>query len=226
MRDQYRVLLLTSVPGSTEEVRAIAERYFANVEVIFWEMGNAATKAGVVAEIEAVDYNLIISYISGIILKKKHLQRAGYGAINIHPAPPEHGGCWGLWCQPVVRRQVRAHHGVTVHEIDEQIDHGPICAVERWEVPATATIQHVFERSVSDSARMLETVCAHISKSDQGTRSFVPLSEQWTVTNRNTSIAEIRQWFSALDSTHAAHQERVFLNHPRAIIAPPYFDDV
>ena len=67
---------------------------------------------------------------------------------------------------------------------------------------------------------MLEIVCASISKGGQGTRSLVPLGKQWAAKNRRTPIAEIRQWFSALDSTHAAHQERVFLNHPRAIIAP------
>ena len=226
MKDKYRLLLLTSVPGSTAEVTAIASRHFADPTVLFWEMGNTSTKASVIATIEAADYNLIISYVNGIILKPRHLQKATYGAINIHPSPPEHGGCWGVWCQPVVNRAYRTHHGVTVHEIDTEIDHGRIYLAERWEVPASATIQSVFEHSVADSLRMLEIVCERIAANDQGTRCFVPIDLQWDLRNRHTPIEEIRRWFAALDPDHPAHAERVFLNHPRAIINPPYFDDL
>ncbi len=226
MNDAYQLLLLTSIPGSEAEITAVAERYFKEPTVIFWEMGNSSTKPNVLAQIEGSDYNLIISYINGIILKPQHLQRAIYGAINIHPSPPEHGGCWGVWCQPVVNRENRTHHGVTVHEIDEEIDHGPIYLAERWEVPSSATIQNVFERSIADSLRMLEIVCERIASSAKGTKCFTPLNEQWHPTNRHTPIEELRRWFSALDRNHPAHQERIFLNHPRAIIAPPYFDDL
>ncbi|WP_029890636.1 formyltransferase family protein [Polycyclovorans algicola] len=226
MKADYRPLILTSIPGADIEAAAIASRYFKKPAVLFWEMGNAATKPEVLAHIEAMDYNLIISHVSGIILKPAHLQRATYGAVNIHPAPPEHGGCWGCWCQPIIDRTTRTHHGVTVHEIDEQIDHGPIYLVERWEVPETASIQDVFERSVADCQRMLATVCERIADSDVGTRCFTPIDEHWDPNNRHTPIEEIRAWFAGLAPDHPAHQERIFMNHPRAIMAPPYFDDL
>lgn len=226
MNNDYRLLVLTSVPDSTAEVTAVVKQHFQDPTVIFWEMGSTSTKADVIAQIEASDYNLIMSYVNGIILKPHHLQRATYGAINVHPAPPEHGGCWGVWCQPVINREHRTHHGVTVHEIDEHIDHGDIYLAERWEVPVSATIQSVFEHSVADSSRMLEIVCERIARSDKGTRCFMPIDEQWDPVNRHTPIEEIRRWFAALDSSHPAHQERVFLNHLRAIIGPPYFDDL
>lgn len=226
MTHDYRLLLLTSIPDAEAEAAAIAARYFDNATVLFWEMGNASTKAEVLARIKATDYNLIISYVNGIILTPEHLQRATYGALNIHPAPPEHGGCWGCWCQPVVARSIRTHHGVTVHEIDEHIDHGAIYITERWDVPADALIQNVFERTVADCQRMLETVCARISASNQGTRCFTPTNEQWHPTNRHTPIEDMRSWFAKLAPDHPAHQERIFLNHPRAIISPPYFDDL
>lgn len=226
MNRDYRVLLLTSIPGAEPGAAAIAGRYFENPSILFWEMGNASTRSTIAARIAATDYNLIISYVSGVILKSEHLKRATYGAINIHPAPPEHGGCWGCWCQPVVDRSTRTHHGVTVHEVDEQIDHGPIYLAERWEVPATASIQDVFERSVADCQRVLETVCARISGSAVGTRSFAPIDERWHPTNRHTPIGEMRRWFADLAPDHPAHGERIFLNHPRAIMSPPYFDDL
>lgn len=226
MPDEYRVLLLTSMPGSEHEITAVAAKYFNNVTVLYWEMGNSQTKSKVLAAIDDTDYNLIISYLGGIILTSDHLDRASFGAINIHPSPPEHGGCWGCWCQPIVNPETRTHHGVTVHEIDEKIDHGPIYIAERWEVGREATIQNVMERSVSDSTRMLEIVCQQISNDSKGTKCFTPTDERWHPTNKHTPIAEIRKWFAALPADHPAHKERVFLNHPRAIISPPYFDDV
>lgn len=226
MSTDDRLLLLTSIPGSEAPAAAIAGRHFRDPAVIYWEMGNAQTKPDVLARTEAADYNLIISYVSGIILKPHHLRRASRGAINIHPAPPEHGGCWGCWCQPVVDRGTRTHHGVTVHEVDEQIDHGPIYIAERWEVPADASIQDVFERSVADCLRMLERVCERIAAQDLGTRCFAPIDEQWHPTNRHTPIEVMRRWFAELAPDHPAHQERIFLNHPRAIMSPPYFDDL
>ena len=226
MNDNYRLLLLTSMPGSEAETTAIAERHFTRPTVLFWEMGNLASKPQVLAQIENSDYNLIISYVSGIILKANHLRQASYGAINIHPSPPEHGGCWGVWCQPVVNRSFRTHHGVTVHEIDEEIDHGPIYLAERWEVPSSATIQSVFEHSIADSLRMLEIVCERIAAENVGSKCFSATSERWHPSNRHTPIVEMRRWFAELNPNHPAHQERIFLNHPRAIVSPPYFDDI
>lgn len=226
MNTQYRVLLLTSIPGSEADIAAIVAKHFDHRTVIFWEMGNLSTKPDVLAQIEQTDYNLIISYVNGIILKPHHLARAPFGAINIHPSPPEHGGCRGCWCQPVVNRSTRTHHGTTVHEIDDQIDHGPIYMAERWEVPASASIQQVFERSIADCLRMLEIVCERIASNLNGSRCFTPINEKWHPTNRDTPIKEMRKWFADLDPRHPAHHERIFLNHPRAILAPPYFDDL
>ena len=48
------------------------------------------------------------------------MDKATFGAVNIHPSPPEHPGLWGFFCQPVIRRDIRAHHGTTMHEIDEE----------------------------------------------------------------------------------------------------------
>lgn len=223
---QYKLLVLTSDPENGEYLEAVARQHFEGVQLIFWEFGNAATKPAAMEALEQADYNLLISQIGGLILKRRHLQKAEFGAINIHPAPPEHGGCWGLWCQPVIQRGFRTHHGVLAHEMDEHIDHGPIYRVARWEVPEDATIQSVFEQSVEACLRLYEEVCAQLARSPNGTACFEPLSEQWHASNRHHSVADVRAWFQALDTAHPAHRERVWLNHPRGIARPPYFDDV
>jgi methionyl-tRNA formyltransferase len=222
----YKVLILTSDPGTIDQVTDIGRQHFENVTVLFWEMGNMSTKPVVLQQIEDTPYNLIISYINGIILKHQHLERAHFGSINIHPAPPEHGGAWGIWSQPVIKRDFRTHHGVTVHEMDADIDHGPIYQVKRWDVDEAATIQSVVERSFGECMVAYEQVASKLARSSSGTQCFSHIDEEWHRTNRNHSVVDVRQWFEALDPAHPAHDERVPFNHPHAIMSPPYFDDV
>jgi methionyl-tRNA formyltransferase len=222
----YNVLILTSDPETITQVAGIGHAHFHNPTVLFWEMGNMSTKPDVLEQIEDTQFNLIISYINGIILKRRHLERARFGSINIHPAPPEHGGAWGIWSQPVIDRDFRTHHGVTAHEMDEDIDHGPIYRVKRWDVAEDATIQSVVERSYDECMAMFEQVAEELGRSSSGTRCFDQIDENWHPTNRDHTVVDVRKWFAALDPAHPAHQERVPFNHPRAIISPPYFDDV
>jgi methionyl-tRNA formyltransferase len=225
-RPDYKVLLLTSDPFSTPEIARVAEDHFDNVTVLFWAHGDMSSKPGVLQAIDATDYNLIISYINGIVLKRHHLDRAHFGAINIHPAPPEHGGVWGLHCQPVISRSVRTHHGVTMHEVDEDIDHGAIYSVTRWDVDPDASIQSVARRSFEECLVVLEHAARELSQSPNGTRTFSAIDETWDPSNRHHTVEDVRRWFEALDPNHPAHRERVAFNHPRGTFSPPYFDDL
>lgn len=224
--EKYKLLVLTSDPENGETIEAVAREHFPSVQMTYWEFGNADTKSAAMQAVEEADYNLIISHVNGLILKKRHLAKAEYGAINIHPAPPEHGGLWGLWCQPVIRRDFRTHHGVLAHEMDEHIDHGPIYRVVRWPVSTDDTIQQVFEQSVAACLRLYEEICAELAASPNGTGCFSAIAENWHPHNRYHSVDDVRQWFAGLDPSHPAHAERVWLNHPRGIAQPPYFDDM
>jgi len=224
--DNYRLLLLTSDPYTVDEVTQIAKSNFRHCETIFWQVGKRDTKPEALEKIDRSNYNLIVSYLNGVILNTAQLKKAEYGAINIHPAPPEHGGTWGTWCQPVIRRDIRSHHGVTVHEIAEKIDTGLIHRVRRWDVRPDDSIESVMRKSFSESFDVLNEVMGELGRSANGTKCFPPIDEQWDASNHHTPIENIRAWFSALPLNHPAHKERVIFNHPRAIINPPYFDDL
>jgi methionyl-tRNA formyltransferase len=225
-QSDYKVLLLTSDRFSIPEITKVGEDAFDDVTVVFWAHGDMASKPGVLRQIEAADYNLIISYINGIVLQPQHLEKAHFGAINIHPAPPEHGGVWGLWCQPVISRDTRTHHGVTMHEIDEDIDHGAIYHVKRWDVGEDASIESVARRSFEECFEILKEASRRLSQSPNGTRTFSSTDEKWDPANRHHTIEDVRRWFEALDPSHPAHEERVAFNHPRGTFSPPYFDDL
>jgi methionyl-tRNA formyltransferase len=222
----YRLLLVTSLPESFDTITELARRYFANVEPLYWEMGNKQTRPQVYEQMEASNFNLIVSHFNGVIFKPHHLEQATFGAVNIHPSPPEHPGVWGLFCQPVIRRDIRTHHGMTLHEIDERIDHGPIYAVERWAVPESASIEWVFEDVEEKNRVFLESALDKLSKSADGTRCFTPLDETWDINNAHHTIKDIQSWFRDLDPAHPAHQERIFFNHPKGQMEPPWFTDI
>jgi methionyl-tRNA formyltransferase len=222
----YKVLLLTSIPDLIDTITAVAREHLTHVESIYWEMGNKEAKPDVLNQIAASDYNLIISHISGIIIKRHHLDQAVFGVINIHPSPPAHPGCWGNWCPPVIRRDIRTHDGVTLHEIDEQIDHGPIYKVERWEVAEGSSIEDVMVKNLGKCIEMLSFAAKELAASSNGTKCFSRIDEQWAFANGHYTLSSIQEWFADLDPDHPAHQERVFLNHPKSMISPPYFSDL
>jgi len=60
----YKVLLLTSLPGIMDDITAMTRTHFSIVESLYWQMGNKETKSGMLGQIEASGYNLIISYAS------------------------------------------------------------------------------------------------------------------------------------------------------------------
>jgi len=73
--------------------------------------------------------DLIISFLNYTILPKEILKKAP--AINFHPGPPEHpgSGCmsWGLYSGQKI-------YGVTVHEVNEEVDGGKILKVRRFDI--------------------------------------------------------------------------------------------
>jgi methionyl-tRNA formyltransferase len=225
-RPDYKVLIITSWHDHIDRLTEIGRENFGHVTVVYWELGDMSAKPDVLQQIADTDYNLLISYVNGLILNRQHLERAQFGAINFHLAPPEHPGLFGFLCQPVICRHIRTDHGVTVHEIDEEIDHGPIYRVRRWEVDEDATIESVLERSLAECLEIFEEVAQELARSTNGTRCFSRIDEAWDPANGHSTIEDVRSWFDALDPTHPAHQERVLLNHPRATASAPFFDDI
>jgi methionyl-tRNA formyltransferase len=223
---ERRLLVLTSRQAAVDDVTAIARASFAHVTVLFWQFGNRDTRPAVVEALEATDYDLLVSHVNGLVLRPHQLARATHGAVNIHPAPPEHPGAMGIYCQPVIRRDVRTHHGVTVHEMDERIDHGPIYRADRWDVAPDATIASVADRAVAHCLTVFAELVPRLAASREGSASLPRADERWDVANGHHTVEDLRAWFAALDPAHPAHGERVPMNHPRALLRPPYFDDL
>jgi len=93
------------------------------------------------ADLEALDAEVLrharlIAFVTSVVVPAQILSSLGFGAYNFHPGPPDYPG----W--------VPAHFavydgaktfGATVHAMVEEIDAGPIVAVEMFPVPPNAS---------------------------------------------------------------------------------------
>ena len=221
----YDVLVLSSIRDARRADRH-CEPAFQDPTVIYWEMGNMATKPGVYRADR------------GDAVQRHHflLQRH-------HPqAPPSRAGAFR--CTQYSSRSTGARWRVR-HLVPA--GHPPRCANTSrrdgardgsgYRSRADLRGEALGRRRRRDDPVRGSTVrprsawrCAThgraTGRSPDGTRCFQQIDDTWHPTNRHHTVADVRQWFEALDPAHPAHQERVPFNHPRAIISPPYFDDV
>lgn len=116
----------------------------------------------------------LISFLTDHIVPGKILDRLRPQPINIHPGPPEYPGAHGL---SFAIFDGAPTYGVTVHEMAEKVDDGPILMVDRFALPSDADLvpfgNDVYARAVA----MADHVIQHCIQTD----GPMPLArvEQW-----------------------------------------------
>ncbi len=77
----------------------------------------------------------LIAFVTPVVVPARILNALGFGAYNFHPGPPHYPG----WVPAHFAAYERATtFGATVHAMIEQVDAGPIVAVELFPVPPDA----------------------------------------------------------------------------------------
>ncbi len=88
--------------------------------------------------------DLILHYSSYYRLSESVLQCARQGAINFHPSSPRYPGSGGVnWA--LYNGDLR--FAVTVHLMDEQIDHGQIISVTELDILPIDTVSSLLQRT-------------------------------------------------------------------------------
>jgi methionyl-tRNA formyltransferase len=99
------------------------------------------------SKLESTEYDFLCSVLWEKILSETALQRASYGAINLHPAPlPEYRGA-----------RTRSHailngeteYGVSIHHMVKRIDAGDLIDVLRFPIAADDTALSLDRRTVA-----------------------------------------------------------------------------
>ncbi len=105
----------------------------------------------------------LICFLTDNIVPGKILERLRPQSINIHPGPPEYPGAHGL--QFAIFDQAHTF-GVTVHEMSEKVDGGPILMVDRFSLPADAEVMTFGNEVYARAVGMADHVIQHCVQTD------------------------------------------------------------
>lgn len=124
----------------------------------------------------------LIAFSTQIIAPAAVLHRVGFNAYNFHPGPPTYPGS-----KPsafAVYEGARSF-GVTLHQMAERVDSGPIVATERFAIPQDATAAAVSVEAYRRMARMAASWADALARPE---RPLPPSGERWS--GRKRRIAD------------------------------------
>ena len=107
-------------------------------------------------DLEAIDSDVLrharlIAFVTPVVVPARILNSLGFGAYNFHPGPPHYPG----WVPAHFAVYDRARtFGATVHVMIEQVDAGPIVAVELFPIPLNTDALALEALAFSQLARM------------------------------------------------------------------------
>ncbi len=140
------ILLLTSA----EEFPFLANwlRPFARDAAIISTPTLAALEA---ISTEQLAASRLIAFATPVVVPARILNGLGHGAYNLHPGSPQYPG----WAPASFALYDDAPtFGVTLHEMREKVDSGPIVAVDFFAVPPGTSLRKLEEIAYAALARM------------------------------------------------------------------------
>lgn len=94
-------------------------------------------------DLPSCDYIISVQYHE--ILKEKHIQKAKLRAVNLHLAPlPEYRGC-NQFSFAIYNQE--NYFGVSLHEINAQVDDGDLIAEKRWDIPQDIWVYDLWQQA-------------------------------------------------------------------------------
>ncbi|MGH1379143.1 MAG: formyltransferase family protein [Alphaproteobacteria bacterium] len=114
----------------------------------------------------------VISFKSDLILPVSVIEEAQKGALNFHPAPPQYRGIGGYWWALHNNDDI---FGVTVHHMNERIDHGDIIKVDYFPILQDRTEESLKQKAAYFSLNLLNTILRDIIDG----KSLYPCGAQW-----------------------------------------------
>lgn len=138
-------------------------------ECIAWARENMPDGFELVDSFEACD--IFISVLYDRLLSETEI-RSKVRCLNFHPGIlPIHRGS-GAYSWVIINGERKA--GVTLHEIDQSIDHGPIIAIEEWVVKPDDTAESLFRKAEEQILWMFRR---HFDSLLHGTYETMPQDE-------------------------------------------------
>lgn len=184
----------------------IVRKYFMHVTVIPFDehlQGESGIKR-IREKLRSLDYDYLISFWSEFYVRADELKKAAKGAVNIHPAPPEHPGL-GMFSFIRLFPHLRQHHGVTLHEMDEKLDHGKIYRVIRFPVDGMSDME-LIGHTGDLTLCLLEDACQSLARGTLTSGLLSPscVSETWSGSFYTSAMEQ--EWLKQLPLDHPARR--------------------
>lgn len=109
-----------------------AKQVFSDIHIIFGKRGDTLPE-----NVKWWRGDYILSYLSPWVIPEYLLERAGQGAINWHPGPPEYPG---IGCTNFAIYNQEKEFGITCHYMTRRVDSGRIIEVKRFFVLEQDTV--------------------------------------------------------------------------------------
>lgn len=115
------------------------------------------------------------------ILKPHHIAKAKTLAVNLHMAPlPEYRGCNQFSFAILDQKE---EFGTTIHQLDAQIDHGPILFQRRFAIPKNCWAFQLYDLTVAASYKLFCSTLAHLLSGN-----YKPLAQEQLIASKGTSL--------------------------------------
>ncbi|MGE3335645.1 MAG: formyltransferase family protein [Rhodospirillaceae bacterium] len=145
----------------------------------------------------------LLSFCSPVIVPARLLQALPGPSYNFHPGPPDRPGrypsVFAIYDQA-------AHYGVTIHEMTDRVDAGPIVAAEWFAVPAGAALADLEALSLEYLVAVFKRLAPFLAlNANPLPRIFIP----WSGVKRTKADCEaICQLTPGLSETEIALRQR------------------
>lgn len=167
-------------------------------------------------DIPECDFILSIQYHD--ILRKKNIQKARSLAVNLHLAPiPEYRGC-NQFSFAIMNDE--KEFGVTLHKIDERIDHGDIIGEKRFEIPTNIWVDELRKISVEHGFNLFKEKFSEIIQESYSMIDWKKLNRKERIYYRK-DIEKIKKIDLEMDSPELIQKKVRACSMPG--FPPPYF---
>lgn len=155
-----KVLYVTEASEWGQRGYEAVERTFgaSSIEAVYWSNGLPNP------DLSKWEGEWIIAFKADLILNKAVLESAKRGAINFHPSPPKYRGLGGYWW--ALHNQDK-EFGVTVHHMDEKIDHGRIIETVSFAIRKGETVESLKELAATYSLDLLDKTLMTITRGEE-----------------------------------------------------------
>ncbi len=163
---------------------------------------------------EIPDCDIIYSVQHHELLQRKHIEKAGNIAVNLHLAPlPEYRGCNQF---SFAIMDGATEFGATLHAIDTLIDHGDVLFEQRFSIPDHCWVNELYELTFGAAVTLFRDSLKPLLDGNYNRLSQAELRKE-----RTTSL-HFREEINALKQINLSDEAAVIERRIRATYMPGF----